>query len=201
MSHPPTTRPSLLVRLRDPNDERAWEEFVEIYAPLIGRVARGRGLQDADAADLAQEVFRAVAGAIDRYDPDPAKGSFRAWLFRIARNLAINLLTARHRHPQGTGDPDIHSLLEQQPAADAEETRHFDDEYRRRLFRWAAEQVQGEFRESTWKAFWLTGVEGREPRAVAEALGISVGAVYIARSRVMARLRIKIESIESHSLS
>ncbi len=196
MSQPPTTRPSLLVRLRDPNDERAWEEFVEIYTPLIGRVARSRGLQNADAADLAQEVFRAVAGAIDRYDLDPSKGSFRAWLFRIARNLAINLLNARKRQPQGTGDPDIQSLLEQQPSSEAEETRQFDDEYRRRLFRWAAEQVQSEFRESTWQAFWRTGVEGREPRAVAEELGMSVGAVYIARSRVMARLRARIETVE-----
>ncbi|CAN5910000.1 sigma-70 family RNA polymerase sigma factor [soil metagenome] len=196
MSDPPTTRPSLLVRLRDPNDGRAWEEFVEIYTPLIGRVARARGLQVADAEDLAQEVFRAVARAIDHYDPDPARGSFRAWLFRIARNLAINLLTARHRHPQGTGDSDFQAILEQQPAPDIEETRLFDDEYRRSLFRWAADQVRPEFRESTWQAFWRTGVEGQPPQAVAKELGISVGAVYIARSRVMARLRSQIETIE-----
>ena len=76
----------------------------------------------------------------------------------------------------------------------------FDAEYRRRLFHWAAEQVRGEFRDSTWKAFWLTAVEGREPAAAAGAVGISVGAVYIAKSRVMARLRAVIEDVEGESV-
>jgi RNA polymerase sigma-70 factor (ECF subfamily) len=77
MTDSPATRQSLLVRLKDPRDGQAWGEFVAIYAPLIDRLARAKGFQEADAADLAQDVFRAVAGAIDRYDPDPARGSFR----------------------------------------------------------------------------------------------------------------------------
>ncbi len=189
MDDSPTTRPSLLVRLRDPRDERAWAEFLEIYTPLVHRLARRKGLQDADAADLTQEVFRAVASAIDRWDPDPARGSFRGWLFRIARNLMVNFLIARDRHPRGSGDTDMRRLLESQPAPAGPESALFDEEYRRRVFRWAAEQVRAEFREPTWQAFWLTGVEGRPPKEVAEALGQSVGAVYIAKSRVMARLR------------
>ena len=161
---------------------------------MIDRLARAKGLQEADAADLAQDVFRAVAGAIDRYDPDPARGSFRGWLFRIARNLMINLLAARRVRPQATGDSDVQELLDRVPAPDRPETALFDVEYRRRLFHWAAEQVRGEFRESTWQAFWLTAVEGQDPAAAAEAIGISVGAVYIARSRVMARLQAVIEA-------
>src|SRR5262249_53256993 len=153
------------------------------------RVARARGLQSADAADIAQEVYRAVAAAVDRWDPDRTRGSFRGWLFRIARNLAINLLVARRRHVQGTGDTHVLDLLHQQPAADAEEPALFDAEYRRRLFHWAAERVRPEFRDATWRAFWRTSVEGAGPQVVAEELGLSVGAVYIARSRVMARLR------------
>jgi RNA polymerase sigma-70 factor (ECF subfamily) len=196
----PATRQSLLVRLRDPQDGQAWAEFVEIYAPLIDRLARARGLQQADAADLAQEVFRAVAGAIDRYDPDPTRGSFRGWLCRIARNLMINLLAARRIRPQATGDSNVREMLERVPAPESAETALFDAEFRRRLFHWAAEQIRPEFRESTWNAFWLTAVEGNEPSAAAATIGISVGAVYIAKSRVMARLRAVIDEVEGESL-
>jgi RNA polymerase sigma factor (sigma-70 family) len=196
----PATRQSLLVRLKDPQDGQAWAEFVAIYGPLIDRLARARGFQEADAADLVQEVFRTVAGAIDRYDPDPARGSFRGWLCRIARNLMINLLAARRIRPQATGDSNVREMLERVPAPDSAETAQFDAEFRRRLFHWAADQVRGEFRESTWKAFWLTAVDGQEPGAAAEAVGISVGAVYIAKSRVMARLRAVIEEVESESI-
>jgi RNA polymerase sigma-70 factor (ECF subfamily) len=201
MTESPPTRQSLLIRLKNPSDTQAWGEFVAIYTPLIDRLARAKGLQEADAADLAQEVFRAVAGAIDRYDPDPARGSFRGWLFRIARNLMINLLASRRVRPQATGDSNIQELLERVPAKDAAETALFDAEYRRGLFQWAAERVRGEFRDSTWSAFWLTAVEGRDPPAVASVIGISVGAVYIAKSRVMARLRKTIEEMDEESIT
>ena len=199
MTDSPATRLSLLVRLRDPRDGQAWAEFVTIYTPLIDRVARASGLQAADAADLAQDVFRAVAGAIDRYDIDPTRGSFRGWLFKIARNLIINLLAARRIQPKATGDSDVQEMLERVPAPDAVAAASFDLEYRRRIFLWAADQVQAEFRPSTWQAFWLTAVEGLEPLAAAQACGISVGAVYIARSRVMARLKSVIEQTEGES--
>jgi RNA polymerase sigma factor (sigma-70 family) len=199
MTDSPATRQSLLARIRDPRDGEAWAEFVAIYTPLIDRLARARGWQAADAADLAQEVFRAVAGAIDRYDPDPARGSFRGWLFRIARNLMINLLAARRVRPQATGDSDIQELLERLPAPEGADTALFEVEYRRRILLWAAERIRGEFRRSTWQAFWLTAVEGQSARSAAQACGISVGAVYIARSRVMARLRSIIEQVEGQS--
>jgi RNA polymerase sigma factor (sigma-70 family) len=196
MTESPSTRPSLLVRIRDPQDERAWEEFLEIYTPLVVRLAERRGFQHADAADLAQEVFRAVASAIDRWDPDPAKGSFRGWLFRIARNLMVNLLASQRRHTRGTGDTDVARLLDQQPAPDPEDSLLFEGEYRRQLFGWAADRVRGEFRPATWQAFWKTSVEGQDPKVVGQSLGMTAGAVYIARSRVMARLKHEIEQVE-----
>ena len=197
MTETPSTRPSLLVRLREPRDERAWEEFLEIYTPLVYRLARRKGFQDADAADLVQDVFRAVAGAIDRWDPDPERGSFRGWLFRIARNLMVNVLAGEKRRARGAGGSGFERLLEEQPAPSGPESAMFDEEYRRQRFGWAAEQVRGEFRETTWRAFWLAGVEGRTPSETAETLGISVGAVYHAKSRVMARIRREIEQCES----
>src|SRR5260221_5113654 len=141
----PGTRLSLLVRLRDAADERAWTEFVSIYEPAVYGFARKKGLQDADARDLCQEVLGSVAQAIDRWDPDPCKGPFRAWLFRIARNLLINLLASERRHPKGSGASEIQQLLEQQPAGANPDSALFDMEYKRRLFQWAAESIRHDF--------------------------------------------------------
>ena len=196
MDETPSTRASLLVRLGDPRDERAWSEFVDIYTPLVYRLARRRGLQDADAIDLTQEVFRSVVAAIDRFDPDPERGAFRAWLSRIARNLTINALAARDRQVRGAGDTAIVRLMDELPAAPDEPAAEFDLEYRRRLFDWAAERVRAEVSDTEWQAFYMTGVEGREPRDVAAALATSVGTVYSYKSRVMARLRRLIEQVD-----
>jgi RNA polymerase sigma-70 factor (ECF subfamily) len=194
MEQTPTTRLSLLVRLRDPQDERAWCEFTEVYAPLIYRLARRKGLQDADAADLVQEVLRAVVRAIERDAYDPARGSFRAWLFRIARNLTVNHLLGQARQVRGSGDTGVRKMLDGVPAP--EEPSAFDTEYRKQLLWWAAEQVRGEFSELTWQAFWLAGVEGRSAREVADTLRTTPGTVYHCKSRVMARLRQKIAEVE-----
>jgi RNA polymerase sigma-70 factor (ECF subfamily) len=194
MPSTPPTRPSLLVRLHDHADSRAWAEFVEIYGPFIRRVARRMGMQAADAEDLEQEVFRAVAAAGEHAGYDRSRGSFRGWLFRVARNLAVNALVARGRHPRGTGDTDMVRLLDEQPApelADVVET-----EYRTRMLEWAAERVRGEFSDAAWGAFWATAVEGRPAPEVAAGLGLSVGSVYNAKSRVMARLRREVERAE-----
>lgn len=200
MGEAPSTRMSLLTRLRDPKDEQAWSEFVEIYTPLIHSLARNRGFQEADAADLAQDLFRAVAGAIDRWDPDPRRGSFRAWLFRIARNLIVDALAARRRHPRGSGDTEMRRFIEEQPDLTAEaDSALFEIEYRRRLFQWAAAKIRPEFREATWKAFWKTSVEGEPAKDVGRTLGMTVGAVYVARSRVMARLKQAIEQVEDEN--
>jgi RNA polymerase sigma-70 factor (ECF subfamily) len=185
-----------LVRLRDPQDEQAWTEFVEIYDPLIYRLARQRGFQDADALELVQDVFLAVGSAIDRWDPDPCRGRFRNWLFRIARNLMVNLLVAQRRRPQGTGRTEIRRLLEQQPAPDGNDSAVFDQEYKRRLFHWAADRIRADLQDTTWQAFWLTTVVGKEAREVALQLGLTVGAVYKSRSRVMVRLRKTIQRLE-----
>jgi RNA polymerase sigma-70 factor (ECF subfamily) len=195
MRDSPETRQSLLLRLRDSQDHQAWTEFLAIYEPLIHRLATRSGFQDADARELTQEVLLAVSGAIDRWDPDPKRGSFRGWLFRIARNLMINFLAKRRNRPLAIGDTDFNRLLNEQPASESDESQYFDQEYKRQTFHWAAEQIRPEFRENTWQAFWQTCVDGKHVKEVAQMLNISVGSVYVSRSRVMARLRKEIERL------
>jgi RNA polymerase sigma-70 factor (ECF subfamily) len=195
----PNTRRSLVLRLQNLDDQAAWAEFVTVYEPLLYQLARGRGLQDADARDLCQDVFRAVASAIARWDPDPAKGRFRGWLFRIARNHVVDFLIAQGRHPRGSGRTSVHDMLEAKPANDAAVEAEFAAEFRRRAFNWAAGQVKNEFTDSTWQAFWRTGVENRPVGEVARELGMSPGAIYVARSRVLARLRSRVEQLTEDS--
>jgi RNA polymerase sigma-70 factor (ECF subfamily) len=193
MDGAPGTRISLIVKLRDPNDESAWREFVALYEPLIYRLARRKGLQDADAHDLCQEVLRAVAGAIERWDSGVC--GFRQWLYRITRNLLVNFLTRPGHQRLGSGATSVQILLESQLAPDPSATALFETEYKLRLFLWASEQVKEEFTPTTWRAFWQTAVAARPSVAVAAELGLSVGAVYIARSRALARIKKRIEKV------
>jgi RNA polymerase sigma-70 factor (ECF subfamily) len=195
MSESPATRVSLLARIRDVADAHAWAEFVELYAPLVYRLARRHGLQDADAADLTQEVLQSVAHAAPRFTYDPARGSFRSYLFTVARRQLGRFAQARSREPRGSGGPGADELLRQQPAP--AEVAAWEGEYRRRLFEWAAERVRGQFRPATWEAFWRTTVEGQDVRAVAAALGVSAGAIYIARNRALARIKEQVRRLES----
>lgn len=195
MTEAPETRPSLIVRLRNPQDESAWSLFLAIYQPLVIRMARRWGLQEADAEEVAQQVLINVAGAIERWNPDRRLGTFRGWLFRIARNLTINMLLQAKRHPRGGGGSDVLNWIESQPAP--AETVEFLFEYRRQLFHWAAEQIRQEFQPQTWQAFWQTCVEGIPIPVVAQQLGTTVGSVYVSRSRVLARLREVVQTNES----
>ena len=189
MASSPATRASLLVRLGDAQDTAAWTEFVAIYAPLVYGFGRKHGLQDADAADLTQDVLRSVNSAIARLAYDPERGSFRGWLFTIVRNKLRNFLSRQSGHDRGKGGTSAQVLLEAQPQRQDEQIAAWDREYEERLFRWAADKVRDSFEVTTWQAFWLTAVEGQNASAVSQRLGLSVGAVYIAKSRVLARLR------------
>jgi RNA polymerase sigma factor (sigma-70 family) len=185
------TRASLLARLGDREDRLAWQQFVELYGSLVYGFARQRGLQDADAADLTQEVLLAIAQTAGRWHYDPQRGSFRGWLYGITRNKIAQFLHNRNSQPMGSGDTTANQRLAEEPEPDSEAT--WEREYQQHLFRLAAAQIQQHFQPTTWKAFWRTAVEGASGASVAAELGLSVGAVYVARSRVLARLTAEIQ--------
>jgi RNA polymerase sigma factor (sigma-70 family) len=191
----PLTRASLLVQLRDGSNQAAWREFVKLYGPVVYGFARKRGLQDADAADLMQDVMRSVSAAIVRLDYDRNQGTFRGWLFTISRNKIFNFLSARRIRPQGSGDSGTNRLLDAHPD-DHESADAWEIEYQRRLASLAMERIQSEFQEKSWKAFWLTAVEGQAAGEVSKQLGLSAGAIYVAKSRVLARLKEEVEAMQ-----
>ena len=195
MSESSTTRPSLLLRLRDPQEGEAWSQFVHIYSPLVYRITRRFGLQDADAADVTQEVMQTVARSMPNFKYDRNRGSFRGWLKTVTRSrIADHQRSVAHQADVGRDSATVARL--EQVADDDDHEQLWEAEYRQSLFQWAAEQSRKDFQPSTWSAFWRTSVQGEAAKAIAEELGMSVGAVYIARSRVTAHLKKLIAQVE-----
>ena len=175
----PATPASLLARLRSPADADAWVRFVRLYTPFLYHWAHRRGLPPEDAADLVQEVFSQLLKVLPTFAYDPGR-SFRSWLAVVVGNKWRELSRKRRPQPVPPGD-----LADRAGPAD-----DFDDrEYRAHIAGRALRLLQAEFAPATWKAFWGVVVEGRPAAAVANELGITPNAVYLARGRVLRRLR------------
>lgn len=201
MPDAPLTRVTLLARIRDGKDTEAWREFLQLYGPVVYGFARNRGLQDADAADIMQDVLRSVAVTAPKMEYDPKRGTFRGWLFTVTRNKVYNFLTGQRRRPRASGDSAAHEQLDAIPDRDDAGSEDWELEYQRQLSARAMEQVKGEFQKATWAAFWGTAVEGRTPLEVGLELKMSTGAVYVAKSRVIARLREEVKLLEAEAES
>jgi RNA polymerase sigma-70 factor (ECF subfamily) len=212
------TSPSLIEGIRD-DDGAAWDRMVALYAPLVARWCRGQRLNEADAADVFQEVFLAVAAHVGRFQRVRRGDTFRGWLRTITRNKIHDLHRRRLRRPQGVGGSEAQRRINQlaaaggseageseragappldAPAADVnfvadaaplDETSLADPAAERSLFRRGLELIRREFEHRTWQAFWRTAVDGRAAADVAAELGMSPGAVRVAKSRVLQRLR------------
>jgi len=191
MTDLPHTRQSLLVQLKDPADAGAWRTFVDVYAPAVFAFARRQGLQSADAADLTQDVCRNVSTALKSFAYDPDRGRFRGWLFTVVRNQLKMFRRAEARHARGSIDPVV--LADLPDATDAEA---WDLECRRRLFAWACEKVKPTVAPATWQAFWRTAVDDANGNEVAKETNLSPAAVYLAKSRVLAKLRQVVAEVE-----
>lgn len=183
-----TTSVSLLERLRQPAAQEAWARFVDLYTPLLYTWARRLGLQDQDAADLVQDVFVLLVQKLPEFTYDRHK-SFRAWL----RTVTLNLLRNKRRRTVPSGEDAGVALSELvQPDHDVP---FWEVEYRQYLVGRALEVMQAEFQPSTWKAFWEYVVCGRPAAPVAGELGLTVNAVYLARARVLSRLRQELQGL------
>ncbi|MFK7765684.1 MAG: RNA polymerase sigma factor [Mariniblastus sp.] len=193
MKEIPQTRKSLLLELGKQSDD-AWTEFLLVYEDALYRFCRARGLQDADAKDVLQNVLEAVLKRVPTWDHD-ASGSFRGWLFRVARNISVDAIDHRAKKATGTGDSQIARLLSEVPNPQTAETT-FEFEYQSSLFDWASKRVKSEVREVTWLSFCLTAIDGQKAEHVAEKLGVSVGSVYTAKCRVVARIRAMIATLD-----
>jgi RNA polymerase sigma-70 factor (ECF subfamily) len=179
---------SLLERLRQPGEQQAWNRFVALYTPLIHFWACRLGLRE-DAADLVQDVFAILLRKMPEFRYDP-QGSFRSWL----RTVALNAWRARHRRTAGDPAPAGPAPLENLEVPDGL-VEFTEAEYRSYLAARAAQLMQAQFEPATWKAFWALVVEGRPVTEVAAELGLTANAVYIAKSRVLARLRQELDGL------
>lgn len=196
MTQFPETRDSLIVQVKNPENRVAWEQFVSIYRPVIFRAAVARGLQEADAQDLAQQVLLAVASAIGDWERRDESTRFRHWLRRVTRNAIVNALS-RGPKDRAAGGSSIQELLAQHQQTDPVTESLIDWEHRRELYRQAAKIVRCDVQPDTWRAFELTVIDGLSNRAAAEQLGKSLGTIYTARCRIMQRLRDVIAELEA----
>lgn len=196
MSQFPETSQSLIARVKNRADEAAWTEFLGIYQPVVYRMAQRRGMQDADAQDVVQQVFTSIAKAIERWTPSDDRPPFRAWLTTIARN-AITKKLARQPPDVATGSTSVaDKLLAQADPADT--TDEIRDETRLAMVRWAIAQVRPALTEPTWDIFVRTMLYGEEIADVAASTGRSIGAIYVIRHRVLTRLRNMISELSEN---
>ena len=184
---PPSATPSsLLERLRAADDGLAWERLVKLYRPAVAGWCHRAGVSAEDSADICQEVFQAVARGIVGFRRDRPADSFRGWLYTITRRRLFDHWRRAARQPQAAGGSEPHDQLMDVPAAEPRASEDVGgwEEYQRRV-----RVIRAEFEERTWEAFWRMTVDGRTAAEVAAELGMTPGAVYVAKSRVLRRLR------------
>ena len=177
------TRPSLLLRIRDPHDADSWSNFVGVYSPLLLRYARKRGLQEADAADVTQDVLAQVAKSIRDFEYRPERGRFRDWLGTVVRHRVHRFLKREANHAIGADAAWLDDLPGTQQDGD------WSAAFNAHILNAALERTRPYFEDATWQAFQLAWLEQHPATTAAEKLGLPVASVYLAKSRVLKRLR------------
>jgi RNA polymerase sigma-70 factor, ECF subfamily len=175
------------------DDAAAWQRLVDLYAPLVYRWCRRCDLPEQDAADVFQDVFQAVATHIAGFRKEKEGDTFRGWLRTITRNKVRDHFRKSGREPAGEGGNEAQlrfGALPAEASPDADDSG--DQQADRGLFGRALSLIRSEFEPRTWQAFWLTTVEGRTPSEVSGELDMTAGAVRVAKSRVLHRLRAEL---------
>jgi RNA polymerase sigma factor (sigma-70 family) len=183
------TSATLLERLRDRADAEAWQRLVDWYAPLLSGWLRRHALQNADVDDLVQEVLLTVAREASRFQHNGRPGAFRHWLRTILVHRLREFWRGRRLRPMVTGDSDFAGLLGQLEAPDSGISRLWDQEHDQHVVRRLLAAIEPQFASSTWQAFRRVVLDGARPDTVAAELGLTLNAVFIAKSRVLQRLR------------
>jgi RNA polymerase sigma-70 factor (ECF subfamily) len=181
---PGLTQPSLLLRIRDAADVESWQNFVSVYAPLIYRSCRRRGLQDADAADVGQEVLSQVARSIREFEYQPGLGRFRDWLGAVVRNKVFRFLENEARGVRGAV---VDTPVDEMGGSEAD--GEWVAEFHAHLLSTALDRIRERFEPTTWNAFEGVWRNNRPSNEVAQELELPIEAVYLAKSRVLKRLR------------
>jgi RNA polymerase sigma-70 factor (ECF subfamily) len=180
---------SLLVGLRS-QDQEAWDRTVRLYYPLVRQWCQRAGLQDGDAADVAQEVFRALAHNVVRFRPEEGRNSFRGWLWGITRRQLLAHHRRRHRQPTGAGGSSAQERFNEVAAVDEGEWSAAEQEQDRvLLLRRAVDLLKETVEPRTWQVFWRVVVEGHGATDVAADLGVTAAHVYVIKGRLLRRLR------------
>ncbi|MCA9061850.1 MAG: sigma-70 family RNA polymerase sigma factor [Planctomycetaceae bacterium] len=190
---PPQTRQSLILRLANDRDETAWRAFMEHYESFLTSLVSRQGVPQRHVPDVVQLVLMAIARSVSRWNPDGRPASFRRWLTTVSRNIVIRFMQNERKQVGGQGGSALlESLMAIESPPDEDQLRQYETE----MIIWAAEQVRDEFLESSWLAFWQTFIEHRSVEEVAGSLGVSAGAVYMSRSRILARIRKLIAEVD-----
>ncbi len=174
-------------------DPAGWSRLVTIFGPVVYRWCRLSGVRDADAPDVVQDIFAAVARGIPNFEREKPQGSFRSWLATITRNKVRDYFRALANRQAGTGGTE--AMLQLQMIPEDLDSTICASTATAPLIHEVLQQVEAEFESTTWRAFWMTTIHNAKATDVAVQLGISTASVYQSKSRVLRRMRQRLAEL------
>ena len=177
------TRSSLLLRVRNSNDQESWNEFVALYEPLLFRYVRARGLSQSDAGDIVQNIFSSLVKTMEKFELDHSRGRFRTWLWRVTQNEITRWFHSQKRNRA------VEEKWMEANSPNQEPEAEWDSAYLQRILEFSLEKIRKETLSRTWACFEKHIIQGLEGSKVAEELKMKTGTVYVNSSRILARVR------------